>query len=270
MIPAPIRQGLQHLTRLKPTFIIIGAQRAGTTSLYNYLCAHPAILPARRKELHFFNRGFAQGMQWYRAQFPAWIDHREHWGKRTLTGESTPAYLFHPLAADRMRQTLPDVKLIALLRNPIDRAFSHYHHGLRVGYETLPFEDAIAREPARIEREREKMLADPGYYSEGYRNYSYLARGMYADQLERWFELFPRERFLILKSEAFYADPAAILNKTFAFLGVSSWKLAAYETYNRADYAAMNPVTRARLVDYYAPHNARLYDLLERDLGWER
>jgi hypothetical protein len=92
---------------------------------------------------------------------------------------------------------------------------------------------------------------------------------MYADQLERWFGLFPHEQLLILKSEAFYADPAAILNETYAFLSVSSWKLAAYDAYNRAEYAAMNPATRARLVDYYAPHNARLYDLLGRDLGWE-
>jgi hypothetical protein len=147
MIPAPIRQGLQHLTRLKPAFIIIGAQRAGTTSLYSYLCAHPAILPARRKELHFSNRGFAQGMQWYRAQFPAWIDHRERWGKRTLTGESTPAYLFHPLAAGRIQQSLPDVTLIALLRNPVDRAFSHYQHGLRAGYESLMFERQLPTKP---------------------------------------------------------------------------------------------------------------------------
>ena len=269
MIPAPIRRGLQHLTRMKPAFIIIGAQRAGTTSLYNYLCAHPAILAARRKEMHFFNRGFGQGLQWYWTQFPAWIERRSRWGKRTLTGESTPEYMFHPHAAVRIRQTLPGVKLIILLRNPVDRAFSHYQRGRRVGYESLSFEDALEQEPARTEGEREKMLADPDYYSENYRHYSYLARGVYADQLDRWFDVFPREQFLILKSEEFYAGPAALVNEVFVFLDVSPWTLTAYKKYNQMAYAAMDPATRARLGAFYAPHNARLYEVLGHDLGWD-
>jgi hypothetical protein len=268
MIPAPIRRGLQHVTRIKPSFIIIGAQRAGTTSLYNYLCEHPAILPARRKEVHFFNRNFAHGTQWYWAQFPAWIEHRDRWGKRTLTGESTPAYVFHPLAAQRVRQTLPDVKLIVLLRNPVDRAFSHYRHGLREGYESLPFGEALALESARTDPIRQRMKADPDYYDADYLFYSYRARGIYADQLARWFDVFPREQFLIDTSEAFYADPAAVMNDTFAFLSVSPWTLPDYPAYNQTERAEMDPAIRAELAAFYAPHNARLYALLGRDLGW--
>ncbi len=255
--------------RLRPSFLIIGAQRAGTTSLYNYLCEHPLVVPAAQKELHFFDRSYSRSLPDYFRQYPIVWRSALPIGPRRITGEATPYYLFHPLAAGRVQQALPGVKLIGLLRNPIDRAFSHYHHAVKLGAEPLSFEAAIEREPERLAGEFERLCCEPDYHSPAYVYHSYLARGVYVDQLERWMSLFPREQFQILKSEDFYADPNAMLRSVFAFLGLPPAEIRTGEQHNRQDYAPMHPDTRARLQDYFAPHNTRLYRFLNRDFGWE-
>lgn len=255
--------------RLRPSFLIIGAQRAGTTSLYNYLCEHPLVVPAAQKELHFFDRSYSRSLPDYFRQYPIVWRSALPIGPRRITGEATPYYLFHPLAAGRVQQALPGVKLIGLLRNPIDRAFSHYHHAVKLGAEPLPFEAAIEREPERLAGEFERLCCEPDYHSPAHVYHSYLARGVYVDQLERWMSLFPGEQFQILKSEDFYADPNAMLRSVFAFLGLPPAEIRTGEQHNRQDYAPMHPDTRARLQDYFAPHNTRLYRFLNRDFGWE-
>jgi len=257
-----------HL-RLHPSFLIIGAQRAGTTSLYNYLCEHPSVLPAARKELHFFDRAYSRGLSYYFRQYPTVWRSALPFGPRLITGESTPYYLFHPLVAGRVRHALPTVKLIVLLRNPVDRALSHYHHSVNKAAEPLSFEAAIDREAERLAGEFERLCSEPGYHSPAFNRYSYLARGVYVDQLERWMNVFPREQFLILRSEDLYANPKVALQSVFAFLRLPTCDINTSEQHNRQDYAAMNPATRARLREYFAPHNARLYRFLNRDFGWE-
>lgn len=246
--------------RQAPDFVIIGAQRGGTTSLYSYLTRHPAVGAALRKEIHFFDinhaRGMDWGMDWYMAHFPPR-------GEALVVGEASPFYLFHPEVPARMAAAVPRVKLIALLRNPVDRALSQYHLNLRRGNETRSFEDAIAEGPELLPG------SDHGDIVRARRS-SYVPRGRYAEQLERWFGVFPREQLLIVKSEDLYADPPRIVHEAFAHLDLPPWPSVRFRARHRADYPAVDAATRRRLEEYYAPHNQRLYALLDRDLGWDR
>lgn len=262
---------LTNRGRLLPDFIIIGTQRGGTTSLYNYLAAHPAVARALTKEVRFFDLHYDRGPAWYRAQFPS-AKHREALERRTgldmVVGEASPDYMLHPHAPVRAANLVPAAKLIVLLRDPVARAYSHYWHQVKRGFETLSFEEAIAREPERLAGELEKLLADERYESFEYHHHSYLTRGMYADQLERWMRLFPRDRFLILASEELYERPAEIVDEVLRFLGLPPWHLADYPTYNKMGSGQMAPATREELLAYFAPHNERLYRLVDRDFGW--
>lgn len=257
---------LADRTRMQPSFIIIGAQRGGTTSLYNYLCEHPHILPAREKEIHFFDKAYVRGLAYYRAYFPSRLTHI---GSCAITGEATPYYFFHPLAPERLRAHFPHVKLILLLRNPVERAYSHYQHQVRLGDEPLSFEDALDREPTRLHGEHARIVAEPEYNSFAHQQFSYLARGVYVEILRHWFTLFPRDQFLILKSEDLYANPPAVLKRVFAFLGLPDWSLSTYTPFNQARYDDMQLATRARLTEYFALYNQQLYALLGEDFGWE-
>jgi hypothetical protein len=253
--------------RVLPDFLIIGSQKAGTTSLHGYLTEHPKIAPALAKEVHFLDYNFYRGEAWYRAHFPTRM---EKWrGDFLVTGEGSPYYMFYPQVALRAKQLMPHVKLIVLLRNPVERAYSHYHHQVRLGLESLFFEEAIEQEAERLDGEFEKILYDDEYYSFNYQNYSYLARGMYADQLERWFKHFPRNQFLILQSETFYQDTAHEFERVLNFLQVPRWQPQTFRSSNQGKYEPMSPATREYLVDFFAPHNARLYELLNQDFDWK-
>jgi hypothetical protein len=265
--------------RLEPDFIIIGAQKGGTTSLFYYLADHPNIVGARRKEVHFFNNNFHKGMSWYRAQFPT--SFHKYYAKNIrkrdfLTGEASPYYLPHPYAPQRIASHLPHVKLIVLLRNPVERAYSSYRHQMFYGFEHLSFEEAIACEEERMQEDLEKLQTSDNYYSHNHQHFSYLLRGKYAEQLEVWFKLFPREQFLIMKSEDFFEEPAAIYKQTLAFLNVPILEPKAiikegYTQYNKAQYtppSKMDPALRKHLVEYFEPYNQRLYELVGRDFDW--
>ena len=263
--------------RLMPDFIIIGAMRGGTTSLYSYLTAHPNIGPAYMKEVHFFDVYYHKGLPWYRAQFPSTMQkyYTEHVQKQNfITGEASPYYLFHPHAPKRIAQLLPQVKLIIQLRNPVSRAYSHYYHELNGGHEKLSFEDAINQEEERIGQETKKLALDERYVSYNHRHYSYLARGRYVDQLKVWMELFPREQILILKSEDFYADPSNGLKQALDFIQLPSMgikeKKEEYEQLNTTKPPKMDAQMKKRLRAYFEPHNARLYEYLGMDFGWDR
>ena len=243
-----------------PDFLILGAQKAGTTALYAYLRWHPQITGPSFKEVSFFDRHYARGERWYRAHLPV---------RRTgLVGEASPSYLFHPLAPERVARMLPRARLIALLRNPVDRAFSHYQHEVALGREQLSFEDALAHEDGRMEGEVERMLGDPAYFSHAWWNYTYAARGRYAEQLERWFEAFPREQLLVLLTDELAADTAAAYQRVLDFLRAETQELDAYPRIFEREYGGMDPDTRARLEEQFAQPNRRLAELLDRELPW--
>jgi hypothetical protein len=260
--------------RMLPDFIVIGTQRGGTTSLYRYLAAHPGVAPTLvSKGVHYFDVGYERSEAWYRGHFPprAYRSWRRHVaGQPLITGEASPYYLFHPAVPERVAAMLPDVKLIAMLRDPVKRAFSHYHHEFEGGFETLTsFEEAIDAEAGRLEGEAERLVADPGYESFEHQHHSYLARGRYAEQLEAWFTHFPRERFLIFTSEEFYRDTASIYEAVQDFLGIPRHPLVEFKTYNAHSYAPMDAATSARLRTYFREPDRALADLIGRDPGWD-
>lgn len=262
---------LTSIARSKPDFLIIGASKCGTTSLYNYLTSHPQIASARSKEIHYFDTGFQRGSAWYRSNFPLRSRLRQTKGAHTrvLTGEASPYYIFHPHALRRISEALPQILMIIILRNPVDRAYSHYNHSVRLGYETLSFEEAIAAEDGRLDGEVEKMRADESYYSFNHQYYSYQTRGIYADQLLRLRELgFAPEQVLILKSEYFFARPADCLPKLWQFLQLTDCPPRNLVKLNTGSYEEMATATRHRLSKFYEPHNHRLDELLGRAFNW--
>lgn len=270
-------RGMTSPLRLLPDFLIIGTQRGGTTSLYNYLTACPGVGSASVKELRFFDRKFHKGTSWYKAHFPTRIQKRHFertHGQMFVTGEASTNYLFYPHTPKRVAQVVPDVKLIVLLRNPVDRAYSHYKFEVEHRQETLSFEDALAHEEERTCKERERILADESYVSFAHSRYSYLVRGIYVDQLEAWMKFFPREQFLILRSEDFYADPGTTLERVSQFLTVPQLALRGgtkvYEQYNHTPNTRMDAATRKRLISYFEPHNQRLSNFLEMTFDWNR
>lgn len=259
--------------RALPDFLIIGAQKAGTTSLFVYLCAHPDVLAPVEKEVHFFDQHWANGVPWYRGHFPTAVElaARRRGGRTALTGEATPYYLFHPHAPERAARTVPDARLIVMLRNPVDRAYSQYHHRRRLGLEHLSFEDAMAAEPERLAADTERLLADPDHDAVHHREHSYLSRGRYAPQLEAWLERFPRDRLHVIRTEDFDRDPAAVYAEAIAFLGLPRWAPERFERFiNEGSYEPMDPSTRERLIESFADDNRATEAVVGRPMGWDR
>ena len=257
--------------RLLPDFAVIGAQKCGTTSLYRLVTQHPCVKRAARKEVHYFDMNFKRGVNWYRAQFPLLA--YKHYAKRVrkldiITGEASPYYLFHPHVPKRMAALIPQAKLIVLLRNPVERTYSHYHHELRRNIETLSFEDAIAIEEERLKDEIDKLLNDETYYSFKHQHFSYLSRGIYVDQLKAFEKYFDREQILILKSEDFFSNTSQMVERVFEFLNLPEWRPKELESFNTGSYSKITPQMRTYLSDYFAPHNQRLYEYLGVDFGW--
>jgi len=263
--------------RLLPDFIVIGVQRGGTSSLFKYLSFHPEIVPSIRKEIEFFSRYRADhGFGWYRSHFPLKSARvrAQAAGRKLLTFEATPTYLDHPHTPAQIAQAMPEVKLLVLLRDPIARALSHHQHMARLRLETFPFAQAVRFEEDRIGEERSKVVADPLYYSRPYTRYCYAYRGLYAMHLEGWLGRFPRDRFLFLRSEDFYADPSAALGRILSFVGIDPlWRPAEFANYSYrqgppAEYDDMDSATRSFLEEKFAPHNQRLSGLLGPEFSW--
>ncbi len=280
-LPAPIRKVLRGgvrgygratvSLRPLPDFLIIGAQKAGTTALYAYLRWHPGITGPSFKEVSFFDRHYARGPLWYRAHLPSrprqWPARRRD-GKWPLVGEASPSYLFHPLAPERVAALMPDARLVAVLRNPVDRAFSHYQHEVALGREPLSFEDALDAEDERMRGEVERMVSDPSYFSHAWWNYTYVSRGRYAEQLERWYAALPREQILVVLSDELSEQPAETYARVLAFLGARPHELSSFPRIFSREYEGMAPETRRRLDAEYAEPNRQLADLLGRELAW--
>ena len=248
--PTP-RVASEPQTGTLPDFVIIGGRKCGTTFLYHLLTQHPLVEHAAGKEIHFFNRSFDEGIEWYRRCFPQprWQD-----GRRSITGEATPDYLSHPSAPERMAEIIPQARLIALLRNPVDRAYSDYHQ--------------VARKQRDIRTLEEIM----DYASLNDTRSGFLSRSIYVDHLLRWSEFFSKEQMLVLKSEDFFEHPQETIKPVLNFLDLPEWKPNVWDLHykrNKGTYAErMGPATRERLEEYFEPHNRRLYEHLGVDFGW--
>jgi Sulfotransferase domain len=260
--------------RLLADFVIIGAAKAGTTSLFGWLSEHPFVAPARHKEVHYFDYNYFRGEGWYRKHFPLQVERdrfvAEH-GRPFLTGEASPSYLSHHWAPQRLASLLPDAKLLVALRNPVDRAYSQFQMSRREGEEPLEsFAQAVTAEEARLEPERARMLSDRWYNSWPIGCWSYLMRSRYAEQIERWMQLFAREQLHFLSLEQLSADPQGTLDGVHEFLGLPPHQYGRLPALHVARYDSIGAAERAQLAEYFRPHNERLYELIGIDFGWER
>jgi hypothetical protein len=254
--------------RALPNVVIAGGQRCGTTSMYRALIQHPAVMrPVGRKGVHFFDTDYGRGLDWYRAHFPLKSSVRRLANKYDLAPvvfESSPYYGFHPLAADRINADLPDVKVIVLLRDPVERAYSAHAHESARGYETESFERAIELEPSRLAGESERLEAEPDYVSLHHQHNAYVTRGQYIDLLTRLESVFGRDRLHVVDSHKFFGEPASVWRDVLGFLGLPTMGEPVFEQHNARMRTAAADETRARLEAHFAPYDERLIEWL----GW--
>jgi len=252
-----------------PNFIIIGAQKSGTTSLFAYLCQHPQLLPPFKKEVHFFDGGlsphedsFKKGKPWYYAHFPL----RNRIAADQKTFEASPLYIFNPLAPQRIADLIPEVKIITLLRNPTERAISHYFHERRKGKEPLTIYEAFQEEERRLE----PVIKDGDHKNRVFIHQSYKTRGLYKEQLERYFRYFSKEQILVIPSEEFFAKPDMCLKRVFEFVGVDpEYRVSNLMPRNVANNKSeVTPSVSEYLDSFFEPHNQALYEMVGVDYGW--
>jgi hypothetical protein len=252
-----------------PRFVIAGVQKGGTTSLAAYLAQHPGLSVHQDDSL---------ATPWPpRARWRRWAAHAAaaaRSGRLREVGLVCPYYLFHPHAPRRLAARYPGIKVLVLLRDPADRAVSHYHHAVRLGFERRPLEDALVGGRAEVEAAHAAVAADERAYSVAHRERSYVARGFYARQLEELARWFPPGDVGVLGSEAMFADPQAACDRVADFLGCGRWRLADAAPRNVGGYAARAPERVERwLRDLYRPDGERLRAVVLprfRDLGHGR
>lgn len=252
---------------LSPNFYIIGVEKSGTSSLFGYLTQHPYIKKPVAKELNFYNKYYDRGTDWYKVNFPF---KSVNFNKDLqITGEASVRYFDYPHTIKRIKKLTPNAKFILLLRNPVDRAFSEFASTSRFGNEKLSFEEAIKQEKQRTDPEYQKMIEDENYYHENFFRFGYLRRGIYIDFLIKWFDNFPKENFLIIKSEDFFENPSQYYNKTLDFLDLPNWELDEYKIWRKVNTRKMNSKLRKDLIEFFRPYNQQLYSLLGQNFDWE-
>lgn len=255
---------------MKPNFLIIGAQKCGTTSLFSHLVQHPSVYLPTEKEIHFFDLQYDKGVKWYISLF-----YEADSTRFQSFGEASPYYLFHPLVAERVASHFPEIKLIVLLRDPVDRAYSHFLHSKRFGLDTVEsFEEALAIEPLRITEDFEKLKKGEILHSDSVRNYSYASRGLYFQQVSRWLNYFPTDQFLFIKSEEFYTNPAGIFRDVCRFLGVSvpsgiDFRPSNIPDYQPNSYPPVSSEIKQRLKPFFSADMSALSALIGKQFYWE-
>ncbi len=251
----------RNATARGPDFLIIGGTKCGTTSLYEYLCVHPQVLPAIWKEIEYF-RFPERGLPWYLAQLPRITE-----GSGVITGEASTCYFAMSEVPGRVRAAYPNVRLVAMVRDPVAKAISHFHHDRKLGCEHRSLEEALGRELDLLEGMAEPWRNASEYWRTE-RGYVWL--GLYAPFLEHWLTVFPREQLLILPSDELATNPAALVAQTHKFLGLPEHHLDKYPVHLEGRYDKKEHPLHARLARFFAPHQRRLEDLLGRTLPWPR
>jgi hypothetical protein len=249
--------------RMRPDFLIVGAQRCGTTTMFKALVQHPQVVrPFLRKGIHYFDKRYDRGERWYRGHFPltatAQVTSRRLGGLPVLTGESSPYYMFHPLAPQRIAGELPGVKLVVLLRDPVIRAYSAHSHERGRGFEDLDFADAVAAEPERIAGERERLMAEPGSDSLHWQHHAYLTRGQYVEQLRVLEQAVGRERLCVVDSGRLFSDPRPVVDEVVAFLGLEPADDLSLEQHNARSRSPLPDDLRTRLERHFEPYDEQL------------
>ncbi len=252
--------------RMKPSFVMVGASRSGTTSLFRTLSTHPQVLrPAVSKGVRYFDLNFAQPRSWYYGHFPVSRPSRR---SGCVTFEASGYYLFHPFAIERLAQELPDVRIVVMLRNPVNRAFSSWKHESSRGYEWETFERALELEDDRLAGEVARMASDVTYESFCHRHQAHRSRGQYAEQLERVFAHFGREQVHVVMSERFFRCPAKEYARLLEFLELDMCVPKDFRQHNAEPSSPMSKDVQHALEVHYRPYNLDLEDVLHDRVPW--
>ncbi len=264
--------------RATPDYLIIGTKRGGSTSLARWVLEHPdvqSLYPAQetRKGTYYFDVNYGKGGSWYRSHFPtrAALELKsKRAGRRQMIGEAVPYYLHHPHAPVRARSFAPDAKVIALLRDPVQRAYGHWGERTRNGVEWLPFAEALTAEKERIAGEEQRIIDDPGYVSFAHQHFSYVDQGRYERGLARWMKHWPASQLLVIRSEDMYADPASVYAQVTEFLGLASFEPAEFGAWNMKATSSIPSDQQDRLRTLLAPSIANTEKLVGRPLHWNQ
>ena len=260
--------------RPPPDFVIVGAQRCGTTSLFRALNKHPAMMPnvINAKGIHYFDTSYHNDLAWYLAHFPSRAERDSHAasvGHKAIAGEASPYYLYHPAGAERMAQAIPDAKIIVLLRDPVKRAISHHLHMVFEGHESIEdLDQALDMESTRLEGIEERLMSDPSYVSRPHQHYSYMARGHYAQQLEKLYTHFDRKNVLVMTTDKLISDSQPSLSAIQSFIGLEPDPSIELEKRNASSKFEPRPETIQRLTDEFAKSNERLAKVVDVEIPW--
>ena len=261
--------GITSIFRVLPDFFVIGPGRTGTTSLFYYLDQHPSLSRSAYDELGFFDVNFHLGLSWYRSLFPSFLT-KFRIKSRTnffMTYDVTPSYVRRPWNANRIKKLFPKSKLIIVLRNPVDKSYSHYHLSTKSG-ETRAFEEVIEKDMNEIKKWN-NIKKDDEYFAKKVEN-SILARGFYVEQLPIWFKLFSKDQILVISSEDLALNTKNTMNDIFEFLNLPKFNIPNTKKVNVSKYSKMNPETRKKLIDYFKPYNEQLYQFLNQKFDWDK
>lgn len=274
VLSALLAKRMRSPERPAPDFIIAGAQRCGTTSLFRALAKHPAMMSnvLDAKGVHYFDTNYHQNPNWYFAHFPSQVERDNHTakvGQKAIVGESSPYYLYHPDGAKRMAETIPNAKIVVLLRNPVKRAISHHLHMVWEGHESVEdIDKALDLESERLAGIEQQLLADRSLVSRPHQHYSYLERGHYADQLERLYGHFDRENVLVMTTEKLVGDSKTSLATIQSFIGLEHDPAIELEKRNASSKFEPRPETLSRLTAEYAESNKRLGSIVDCEIPW--
>jgi|TARA_B100001142_G_scaffold295919_1_gene317219 hypothetical protein len=255
-----------------PHFLIIGTSKAGKHSVLSYLNQHPDIKAGTKHNVgvYYFDSTFDyKSLSWYKSHFPS------KFSKYKIIGEASGTYLNHPLAPQRIKKTLPHVKLINFFRNPVDRAYSAYNHSSKLGWEHSSFDATIKSEIERINLINDNPeSAINNVNSVNFLQFSYLRHGHYASNLQNWFNDFKKNQFMHFATEDLDQNYDEIMNSLFVFFNLSEIKLKKENRKNigigKGTYPPMKEKTRDFLIDYYKPHNEKLYNLIGKKFTWDK
>lgn len=259
--------------RLLPGLVVIGGKRCGSTSVFEYALRHPAVMAPRvKKGTHYFDVNYHRGWSWFCSKFPteaAAQRRAAQVGAYPVTAEASPYYLSHPLAAARIAARLPEARLVAVLRDPVERAWSHYRYSIQHGHESLAIDEALDREEERLAGEVERLRADPRYTGQSFRHHGYVRRGLYAQDLRAVYEHVPPERVLVLKSEDLFLSPVTAMARVFEFLGLPPASLGDLPPFKAGLVLADMPApVRHRLRAAFAASNEELFAMPGIDFRW--
>ncbi|MDB9721748.1 sulfotransferase domain-containing protein [Nitrosopumilus sp.] len=255
--------------RVLPEFIVIGAAKSGTTSLYHYLSQHPCIIKSAYDELGYFDDNFNLGLNWYRSLFPTKFTQQkiEHEHKKFLTYDVTPGYFQNPSCIKRMYETLPNVKLILVLRNPVDRTYSHYQASTKRGIKTKKsFQEILDKDLKKYE----EVKNDDSEYKNFILN-SYIGPSIYVKLVKEWLKYFSSEQLLILSSEELKKNHKEVFSKIHNFLNIKDEEIDTVTKHNTGgDYTPLNSELRQKVIDFFKPHNEELFNIINQKFDWDK